>query len=240
MNENAFRVVESRLMHSVLPFLLLGLTTTTVLARHPSASPSQGSRTLPTVLVLGDSLSAGFGLKHAEAYPALLAKKAAASGEEIHLLNAGVSGDTTAGGLRRLPRLLQRHVDVLLIQLGINDLFRGVPSAEIESNLQAIIDQARARYPEVQIVLAGMQLPGYSNGDNLTAFGALYLELAERNHARLVPFLLEGVVGNPALNLPDLIHPNANGRKVLAANVWPTLEIALRQVSKSQTLLPNE
>ena len=233
MNENAFRVVESRLMHSVLPFLLLGLTTTTVLARHPSASPSQRSRTLPTVLVLGDSLSAGFGLKHAEAYPALLAKKAAASGEEIHLLNAGVSGDTTAGGLRRLPRLLQRHVDVLLIQLGINDLFRGVPSAEIESNLQAIIDQ-------VQIVLAGMQLPGYSNGDNLTAFGALYLELAERNHARLVPFLLEGVVGNPALNLPDLIHPNANGQKVLAANVWPTLEIALRQVSKSQTLLPNE
>lgn len=232
MNKRAREMVEERLMHSILPFLLLGLTTTTLLARSP-AKNSTAQPSIPTVLVLGDSLSAGYGLKRSEAYPALLAEKAAACGRPIHLVNAGLTGDSTAGGLRRLPRLLERHVDILLIELGINDFFRAVPVPEIESNLQRIIDQARARYPKIQIVIAGMQLPQYSNGDNLTAFGALYVELARRNHAELVPFLLDGVAGHPGLNLPDLIHPNASGQEILAENVWPALENALGQLRRT-------
>jgi acyl-CoA thioesterase-1 len=164
--------------------------------------------------------------------PALLSEKAAANGERVRILNAGVTGDTTAGGLRRLPPLLHRHLDVLLIELGINDAFRGVPVPQIKANLQEIIDRTRERYPAIQIVIAGMQLPHYSSGDYVTAFGAMYVELAQRNHAELVPFLLEGVVGNPQLNLPDLIHPNASGQKILAANVWPALESALKKARR--------
>ena len=150
----------------------------------------------------------------------------------MRILNAGVTGDTTAGGLRRLPPLLHRHIEVLLIELGINDVFRGVPVPQIRANLQEIIDRTRERYPAVRIVIAGMQLPHYSSGDYVTAFGAMYVELAQRNHAELVPFLLEGVVGNPQLNLPDLIHPNASGQKILAANVWPALESALKKARR--------
>jgi acyl-CoA thioesterase I len=102
---------------------------------------------------------------------------------------------------------------------------------QIRANLQKIIDLTRARYPQVKIVIAGMQLPRYSAGDYVTQFGAMYVELATSNHAALVPFLLEGVIGNPALNLPDLIHPNASGQKILAANIWPVLESLLRKSS---------
>ncbi len=220
-------------MRSLLPLLLLGLAALPALAKPPAPNPARAKTKIPTVLVLGDSLSAGYGLRRADAYPALLSEKAAANGHHLQIVNAGVNGDTTAGGLRRLPRLLDQRVDVLLIELGINDAFRGVPVPQIEANLQKIIDLARRRHPQVRIVLAGMQLPHYSGGDYLNAFGAIYADLAERNRAELIPFLLEGVAGNPALNLPDFIHPNANGQKVLAANVWPVLESALKRNNRS-------
>jgi len=233
MNKSVARRVEDRLMQAFIPFLVLGLSATPLLAKSSVASTRSTGTTTPTVLVLGDSLSAGYGLRRSDAFPALLSKKAEANGEPVHILNAGISGDTTAGGLGRLPALLRHHIDVLLIELGINDAFRGVPVPQIEANLQAIIDRTRARYPHVRIVIAGMQLPNYSSGDYLTAFGAMYVELAQRNRAELVPFLLEGVVGNPQLNLSDLIHPNANGQKILAANVWPALETALKKAHRS-------
>jgi len=226
MNKAAVLAVEDRLMRAIIPLLLLGLSGSPLLAKPRVISTAS---TTPTVLVLGDSLSAGYGLRRADAFPALLSEKAAANGERVRILNAGVTGDTTAGGLRRLPPLLHRHIEVLLIELGINDAFRGVPVPQIRANLQEIIDRTRERYPAVRIVIAGMQLPHYSSGDYVTAFGAMYVELAQRNHAELVPFLLEGVVGNPQLNLPDLIHPNASGQKILAANVWPALESALKK-----------
>jgi len=210
-------------MRSLIPFLCLGLTATTTLAKKPSVNSSK----IPTVLVLGDSLSAGYGLRRTDAYPALLSAKAAALGQPLHILNASVNGDTTAGGLRRLPRLLDRPVDVLIVELGINDVFRGVPVTQIAANLQKIIDLARARYPLLRVIVAGMQLPQTSVEDDLTAFGLMYADLAHRNSAELVPFLLDGVAGNPDLNLADLIHPNASGQKILAANVWPVLERAL-------------
>jgi acyl-CoA thioesterase-1 len=220
-------------MRSLIPFLFLGLSAAPALAKPPPATAARSGAKIPTVLVLGDSLSAGYGLRRADAYPALLSKKAAAAGQRLHIINAGVSGDTTAGGLRRLPALLDDRIDVLLIELGINDAFRGVPVAQIEANLQKIIDRTRARYPEVRVVIAGMQLPHYSGGEYLNAFGAIYADLAQRNEAELVPFLLDGVVGEPALNQPDMIHPNANGQRILAANVWPALEMALRKNKSS-------
>ncbi len=220
-------------MRSLIPFLLLGLSIAPGLAKTPSATSAREPVKVPIVLVLGDSLSAGYGLKRADAYPALLSRKAAEAGERLHIINAGVSGDTTAGGLRRLTRLLDQPVDILLIELGINDAFRGIPVAQIAANLQKIIDQTRRCHPQVRIVLAGMALPRSTADDYFSAFGAIYVDLAERNQAGLVPFLLDGVAGNPALNQPDMIHPNASGQKILAANVWPVLESALKKSKRS-------
>ena len=233
MNKTGPAAVETPLMRSLIPFLLLGLSAGPVLAKPPHTTAGRGGAKIPTVLVLGDSLSAGYGLRRTDAYPALLSEKAAAAGQPLHIINAGVSGDTTAGGLRRLPHLLDHRIDVLLIELGINDAFRGVPVAQIKANLQKIIDRTRARYPEVRVIIAGMQLPHYSGGDYLNAFGAIYAELAQRNQAELVPFLLDGVAGEPALNQPDMIHPNAGGQRILAANIWPALEMALRKNKRS-------
>ena len=220
-------------MRSLILLLVLGLAATTTPARSSSRTiPKRANAAPTTVLVLGDSLAAGHGLRRSEAFPALLMEKANASGLDLNVINAGATGGTTAGGLRRLPPLLHRqHVDVLVIELGINDAFGDVPVPQIRANLQKIIDLTRARYPQVKIVIAGMQLPRYSADDYVTQFGAMYVELATSNQAALVPFLLEGVIGNPALNLPDLIHPNASGQKILAANIWPVLESLLRKSS---------
>ena len=220
-------------MRFLIPLLVLGLTATNTPARSSSRTiPKRANAAPTTVLVLGDSLAAGYGLRRSEAFPALLMEKANATGLDLNVINAGATGGTTAGGLRRLPPLLHRqHVDVLVIELGINDAFGDVPVPQIRANLQKIIDLTRARYPQVKIVIAGMQLPRYSADDYVTQFGAMYVELATANHAALVPFLLEGVIGNPALNLPDLIHPNASGQKILAANIWAVLESLLRKSS---------
>jgi acyl-CoA thioesterase-1 len=186
-----------------------------------------------TIVALGDSLTAGYGLSRKQAYPALLSEKMREAGYEFEIVNAGSSGDTTAGGLRRLPAILRAHkkIDVLILELGINDAFRGVPIDQIRSNLQAIIDQTRARHPNVAIVVAGMQLPDFSSNDYVGAFGAIFAPLAEKNRATLIPYFLEGVGGNPELNQWDRVHPNAAGQRVLAENVWRVLEPMLRQAA---------
>src|SRR5436190_2548441 len=179
-----------------------------------------------TIVALGDSLTAGFGLSRKQAWPALVAEKMRTAGYEFEVVNAGSSGDTTTGGLRRLPAVLRAHhkIDIFILELGINDAFRGVPIEQIRSNLQSIIDRTRARYPNVSIVIAGMQLPDYSSTDYVGAFGAIFAALAEKNRATLIPYFLEGVGGNPALNQWDRVHPNAAGQRVLAENVWRVLE----------------
>jgi acyl-CoA thioesterase-1 len=184
-----------------------------------------------TIIALGDSLTAGFGLSRQEAYPALVAEKMRAAGYEFEVVNAGSSGDTTAGGLRRLPAILRAHkkIDIFILELGINDAFRGVPIDQIRANLQAIIDQVRTRHPKAAIVIAGMQLPDYSSDDYVGAFGGIFGALAEKNRATLIPYLLEGVGGNPELNQWDRVHPNAAGQRVLAENVWRVLEPILRR-----------
>ncbi|HZE57924.1 MAG TPA: arylesterase [Chthoniobacterales bacterium] len=186
-----------------------------------------------TIVALGDSLTAGFGLSRKQAWPALVAEKMRTAGYEFEVVNAGSSGDTTTGGLHRLPAILRAHhkIDIFVLELGINDAFRGVPIDQIRSNLQAIIDQVRAQQPGASIVLAGMQLPNVSSDDYVGAFGGIFCAVAEKNRATLIPFFLEGVGGNPELNQWDRVHPNAAGQRVLAENVWRVIEPLLRRTT---------
>jgi acyl-CoA thioesterase-1 len=184
-----------------------------------------------TVLVLGDSLSQGFGLTPSEAYPMLLAKKLRVAGLNFQVINASAAGGTTEGGLERLPAHLKRKVDIFIVELGINDAFRGVSVDQIRNNLQQIIDKAKVRNPHVRVVIAGMQLPNYATDDYVSAFGKMFADLAARNGAALVPYLLQSVAGDPSLNLSDGIHPNAAGQKVLAETIWRVLEPIAREVS---------
>jgi acyl-CoA thioesterase-1 len=184
-----------------------------------------------TILVLGDSLSDGFGLKSGEAYPMLLAKKLRAAGLNFKVTNASAAGGTTEGGLERLPAHLKRTIDIFILELGINDAFRGVSVDQIESNLQQIIDKVKAKNPHVRVVIVGMQLPNYTADDYVSAFGKMFTDLAAKNGTGLVPYLLDHVAGDPSLNLPDGIHPNAAGQKILAETVWRVLEPVAREVS---------
>jgi len=187
-----------------------------------------------TILVLGDSLSDGFMLKRSQAYPALLAKKLHAAGLNFQVINASASGGTTDGGLERLPAHLKHRVDILILELGINDAFRGLPIDQIRNNLQQIIDKVKARNPDVRVVIAGMQLPSYTADDYVSAFGQMFADLATKNAAVLVPYLLKGVAGNPSLNLGDGIHPNAAGQKILAENVWRVLGPVVREAGRAR------
>jgi len=196
-----------------------------------AAGAAPASSQMKTILVLGDSLSAGFGLKSSEAYPALLAKKLRAAGLNFQVTNASQTGGTTEGGLERLPAHLKRKIDIFILELGINDAFRGVPVDQIQNNLQQVIDKVKARNPDVRVLIAGMQLPNYAADDYVFAFGKMFGELAAKNGGSLVPYLLDGVGGDPSLNLPDGIHPNAAGQKILAENVWRILEPVARKVA---------
>jgi len=196
-----------------------------VLAQGASAAE------IKSILVFGDSLSDGFMLKRSEAYPALLAKKLHAAGLNFQVTNASAAGGTTEGGLERLPAHLKHRIDILVLELGINDAFRGLPVDQIENNLQQIIDDVKARNPNVRVVIAGMQLPNYKADDYVSAFGKMFTDLASKNNAALVPYLLQGVAGDPSLNLPDGIHPNAAGQKILAENVWRVLEPIAREAA---------
>jgi acyl-CoA thioesterase-1 len=189
-----------------------------------------------TILVLGDSLSQGFGLTPSEAYPMLLAKKLRAAGLNFQVTNASAAGGTTEGGLERLPAHLKRKIDIFIVELGINDAFRGVPVDQIQNNLQQIIDKVKARNPRVRVVIAGMQLPNHATDDYVYAFGKMFADLAAENGAALVPYLLQSVAGDPSMNLSDGIHPNADGQKILAETVWHVLESVAREVASHEKL----
>jgi acyl-CoA thioesterase-1 len=209
--------------------LLIGIAL--LLSSQSVTAASHDSSSVKRILVLGDSLSQGFGLRSSQAYPTLLAEKLRAAGLNFEIVNASQSGGTTEGGLHRLPSHLKRKIDIVVLELGINDAFRGVPIAEIRSNLQAIIDQVKARNLNVRIIIAGMQLPNYAEDNYVFAFGQIYADLAAKNNAALIPYLLEGVGGDPLLNQPDRVHPNAAGQKILADNVWSVLEPIVRDTA---------
>jgi len=209
--------------------LLVGIAS--ILSSQSVSAASHDSSPMKRILVLGDSLSAGFGLRPNQAYPALLTEKLHAAGFNFEIVNASQSGGTTQGGLRRLPAHLKRKIDIFILELGINDAFRGVPIAEIRNNLRAIVDQVKARNPNVRIIIAGMELPNYAEDDYVFAFGQIYADLAAKNSAALIPYLLEGVGGDPLLNQPDRVHPNAAGQKILGENVWRVLEPIARETA---------
>jgi len=182
-----------------------------------------------TILILGDSLTAGYGLDSAQAYPAILQEKVNDSEMQWEVINAGISGDTSAGGLRRIDWLLRRHVDILVLELGANDGLRGIQLDVTRSNLQQIVDRTRKVYPGVEVVIVGMMVPPNLGPDYSNGFQQMFKDLAEENQATLIPFLLEGVAGRPELNLSDGIHPTAEGHKIIAETVWETLLPLLRE-----------
>ena len=194
-----------------------------------TAAQSSGTRPADKILVvLGDSLSAGFGVDPSEAWPARIQEKIREAGLPWKLVNAGLSGDTSAGGLRRLDWILRRPVDALLLELGSNDGLRGLPLEATRTNLQTVIERTRAKYPNVRIVLAGMKMPENLGEAYTRQFESLYRDLAETNKVALIPFLLDGVGGRSELNLPDQIHPNAEGHRRVATNVWKVLQPVLQ------------
>ena len=177
-----------------------------------------------TLLFLGDSLTAGYGLDPGEAFPALIQKKIDEARWSWRVVNAGLSGDTTAGGLRRIDWLLRQRVDMIVIELGGNDGLRGIPPAVSRVNLEAMIERVRAKHPAAQVVIAGMQMPVNMGEEHRREFAAIFPAVAEAHDAVLIPFLLEGVGGVPELNLPDGIHPTAEGHRLVAETVWKILE----------------
>jgi acyl-CoA thioesterase I len=211
--------------------ILVCLVVSILFGQLASSSPLKPGE-VKRILVLGDSLSGGFGLKPSEAYPALLANKLRAAGLNFQVTNASQTGGTTDGGLERLPGHLKGKIDIFILELGINDVFHGVPVDQIQSNLQQIIDKVKARNPAVRVVIVGMAASKVVGTDDyVSAFGKMFTELSTRNGALLVPYLLEGVAGDPSLNLPDGIHPNAAGQRVLAENVWRVLEPLARETA---------
>ena len=197
---------------------------------HASVAKTDApASTEPRVVVcLGDSLTAGYGLDQAQAYPALLQKSIDSLGWKFKVVNAGLSGETTAGGLRRLDWVLKRRIDVLILALGGNDALRGIPLETTRQNLDQILTRTRAKNPDVQLIVAGMLIPPNWGREYFNGFRAVFPQLAKKHQAGLIPFLLEGVGGKPELNFPDGIHPTAEGHKIVAANIWKVLEPVLR------------
>ncbi|HXD76621.1 MAG TPA: arylesterase [Puia sp.] len=232
------------LRHAICPVILLlaachnnrSVTTITPgdsLSSAPAAAASHsvdnthttGARdTTKTILFFGNSLTAGYGLEPGQSFPALIGHRL----DSLHLpytsINAGLSGETSAGGLTRVGWILRQHVDIFVLELGANDGLRGIPLNSTRDNLQAIVDTVHNRYPSAKIVLAGMQIPPNLGATYTTAFRNLFPALARKNNLTLIPFLLAGVGGVPALNQPDGIHPNIRGEKIVAETVWNSLK----------------
>ena len=225
----------------ILAILLATLSLGCGTDRSPPPSNRGEGRHLaaePVVLFLGTSLTAGYGLELEQAYPALLQQRIDAAGLPFRVVNAGESGRTSAGGLARIDWLLREPVAVLVLELGANDGLRGLDPEVLRRNLQEIIDRTRAAHPAVQIILAGMEAPP-NLGDRYTeAFRSVFPEVAERNGAVLIPFLLEGVAAVPELNQADGIHPTAEGQHRVADTVWRVLEPVLRSLAEATEEVP--
>lgn len=176
------------------------------------------------ILFYGDSLTAGYGLSPDEAFPALVEKKLNKSDKVATVVNAGLSGETSAGGLTRLNWVIRQPIDIFVLELGANDGLRGLPLEQTMKNLQQIIDRVKAKYPDVKIVIAGMMVPPNMGPEYTAKFRKIFPELATKNKATLIPFLLQDVAGNEKLNLGDGIHPNPEGHRIVAENVAKVIE----------------
>jgi acyl-CoA thioesterase-1 len=214
-------------------FLALGLLVATGGGLWAEEAPNANGAK-KRIVILGDSITAGYGLDPEEAYPALLQKKIDAAGLPYTVTNAGVSGDTTAGGLRRVAWALgQQGADVLVVALGGNDGLRGIQPEQTRENLAGIIDKARTKNPRIQVVVAGMQMPDNMGAEFTTKFKELYPAIAKEKKVALVPFLLEGVGGSEELNQDDRIHPTAEGQVKVAETVWKVLKVEIADGGKA-------
>lgn len=180
---------------------------------------------MKNILFFGDSLTAGYGLSQSQAYPALIQKMLEENSyTNYKVVNAGLSGDTTASGVHRLDKWLHLDVSIFVLALGANDGLRGIPTRETTINLQEMLDKAKRAWPDVKIILSGMEIPDIVPGRYAAEFRVLFRELAIKNNVHFVPFLLEGVAGMRHLNLPDGVHPNTEGQKLLAKHTWAVLK----------------
>ena len=194
---------------------------TTTEAKEENQQPENSKK---SIVFFGTSLTAAMGLDPEEGYPAHIQRKIDSLDINYEVVNAGLSGETTASGLNRLDWVLNQQVDVFVLELGANDGLRGVPIEETRKNLQEIIDRVENNNPGVQIILAGMQIPPNMGEEYTREFREMFPELARENDLVLIPFLLEGVAGDPNLNQQDGIHPTAEGQKIMAETVWEVLE----------------
>lgn len=190
--------------------------------KQPQAEKQKGNKKNRTIVFFGDSLTAGFGLDEPSlAFPGLIQAKLDSAGLGYQVVNAGVSGETSSGGVGRIDWILSKPVDIFILELGANDGLRGIPIETTTQNLQTIIDKVKAKNDSARIILAGIQVPPNMGQRYTSAFKAMFPELAKKNNIELIPFLLEGVGGEPQLNQADGIHPTAEGHKKVAENVWP-------------------
>ena len=176
------------------------------------------------ILFFGDSLTAGYGLEPEQAFPALIQAQIDSLALDYTVVNAGLSGETTSGGRNRLSWVLNQQTDIFVLELGANDGLRGIPLEETRNNLKTIVNAVRERNPETEIIIAGMQIPPNMGPEYTTEFRSIFPELARDQDLHLIPFLLDGVAGNPELNQADGIHPTIEGHKIVAVNVWKVLE----------------
>ncbi|MVM35861.1 arylesterase [Spirosoma sp. HMF4905] len=211
-----------------------GLSDTKTSSTNTNAPASQAESKPATaakkkiVLFYGNSLTAGYGVEPSQAFPALVGQKIDSAGLNYTVVNAGLSGETTAGGKSRISWVVRQPVAVFVLELGGNDGLRGLPLTATRQNLQAIIDTVRQKSPQATIVLAGMQIPPNMGTSYTKEFRGLFKELADKNKLILIPFLLEGVGGIPKLNQPDGIHPTPAGHKIVANTVWEVLKPVLK------------
>lgn len=208
----------------MLPAILLAV------ALLSAARPCSAEADPMRILIFGDSITAGYGLDPEQAFPAVIQRKVDRRGWEFEVINAGLSGETSAGGLRRIDWVLQRPVDLFILELGGNDGLRGLDPDHTRDNLQSILDRVRERYPDARLVLTGMEAPPNMGRDYTDRFRTIYRELADRNELHFLPFILEGVAGEPELNQADGIHPTEEGHRIVAENLWELLEPLLESM----------
>lgn len=181
-------------------------------------------QTPKVILFFGDSLTAGYGLSTEEAFPALLEKELNKADKKVKVVNAGLSGETSAGGVSRIDWILRQPIDIFVLELGANDGLRGLPIEQTRQNLQSIINKVKAKNPNCKIVLAGMMVPPNMGKQYTDEFRNIYPDLARKNNATLIPFILDGVAGIEKLNQADGIHPTPEGHKIIATNLKKVFE----------------
>lgn len=184
---------------------------------------SEKQKNKKSIMFFGDSLTAGYGLSEEESFPSLVQRRIDSLGLPYQVINAGLSGETSAGGLGRIDWVLQQPVDIFILELGANDMLRGLALSNTKDNLKNILEKVKSKNPEVKLIVTGMQSPPNMGQDYSNGFNGMFGDLATDYQAGLIPFLLDGVAGDPNLNLPDGKHPNAEGQKIVVENVWKEL-----------------